>query len=51
MLVTWNCLTGLPLPDSIAMAYELWHGMYPLNAGVMLMHVPHLRQTYDDFLR
>lgn len=33
------------------MSYELHPGMYPLNAGVMLMHVPYMRATYTDFLR
>lgn len=42
---------GLPLPDSLMMAYELRPNMYPPNAGVMLMHVPYLKRTYNDFLK
>jgi len=42
---------GLPLPESLSMGYELRAGMYPLNAGVMLMHVPYMKKTYDNFLQ
>ncbi|KAF5827655.1 hypothetical protein DUNSADRAFT_311 [Dunaliella salina] len=42
---------GLPLPESLSMGYELRPSMYPLNAGVILMHVPYMKKTYDDFLK
>jgi len=40
---------GLPLPESLSMGYEARPGT--LNAGVILMHVPYMKKTYDDFLR
>ena len=39
----------LPLPKTISMAAEM-DDIFPYNAGVMLMHLPELRATYDDFL-
>lgn len=42
--------TGLPLPHSVAMAWEFRPDTYPYNAGVMLLHIPQLRRTYDAFL-
>jgi hypothetical protein len=33
------------------MSYEFRPDEYPYNAGVMLMHLPELRRTYDPFLK
>ena len=42
---------GLNLTTSIAMSSELEYPLAtPANAGVLLMNLPYLRQTYDDFL-
>lgn len=39
----------LPLPQTVGMASEAVD-MFPYNAGIMLMHLPVLRETYDDFI-
>lgn len=39
----------LPLPETVGMATEAVD-MFPYNAGIMLMHLPTLRETYDDFI-
>ena len=39
----------LPLPETIGMASEA-EDIFPYNAGIMLMHLPAMRTTYDDFL-
>lgn len=42
---------GLDLTYGIAMSSEMHpEDKFPSNAGVTLMNVPHLRQTYDRFL-
>lgn len=40
---------ALPLPMMIGMAIEA-EDSFPYNAGVMLMHLPAMRQTYNGFL-
>ena len=40
----------LPLPETIGMATE-GPDAFPFNAGIMLMHLPAMRQTYDAFLK
>jgi hypothetical protein len=43
---------GLDLTKGIAMSSELYaEDTTPSNAGVTLMNVPHLRQTYQTFLK
>jgi len=42
---------GLDLTYAIAMSAEFHPNNIPLNAGVTLMNVPRMRQTYDDFLQ
>ena len=42
---------GLNMTYGIAMSAEIQQNMEPLNAGVTLMNIPRLRQTYDDFLK
>lgn len=39
----------LPLPKTIGMATEA-ADIFPYNAGIMLMHLPALRQTYAGFI-
>jgi len=41
----------LPLPTAVGMAVEFLSGAIPYNAGIMLMHLPRLRATYDEFLQ
>ena len=38
-----------PLPETIGMATEM-ADMFPYNAGIMLMHMPPLRATYNSFI-
>ena len=42
---------GLDLTHGIAMSAEVKPNMEPSNAGVTLMNVPHMRQTYSKFLK
>jgi len=43
---------GLDLTRSIAMSSEAdLESKIPWNAGVMLMNIPYLRRSYDDFLK
>lgn len=46
--VTLDAFT-LPLPDTIGMASEA-ADVFPYNAGIMLMHLPALRSSYERFL-
>ena len=41
---------GLDLTYGIAMSAELVPENVPLNAGVTLINIPRMRETYDDFL-
>jgi hypothetical protein len=41
---------GLNLTRGVAMSAEFHPNEEPLNAGVTLMNVPHMRQTYSKFL-
>lgn len=41
---------GAPLPPAIGMGYERENLFPPLNAGVMLMNLPSLGQSYEQFL-
>lgn len=41
---------GTPLPHALGMAGEV-SDIFPFNAGIMLMNIPYLKQTYPDFLR
>lgn len=43
---------GLNLTHSVAMSSEInYEDMFPSNAGVTLMNIPHLRHTHDDFIQ
>ena len=40
---------SLPLPETFGMASEMTD-IFPYNAGVMLMHLPPLQETYNEFI-
>ena len=41
---------ALPLPNILSMGYEFRPDTYPHNAGIILMHLPELRRTYQAFV-